>query len=300
MPVFRHASCGSEWIYVNLGDTYWLNHNHRKLWIANQIKSAQAIVLNASISGVIDMTTTNTPNDNNTRQNTACIENCWINTHPPFRKPYRKNTQINQQWHLQNCWKFHLIEPKLFGPILLSKRRILPIPWPHLSLSLLLKKKRPTQPWFTFFSRIDMKHPVAKRELKLQHWNVQARLRLKPYHPYHARRLVALAMWILFVVDIAHTTMPPAFLPFIERFPNEMSFANLFVLHWSFWAIKSDLLLNAIPQALPTVAEVYCNSPKTWQCHTRESGTKRKIRKSKQLPQMIQWHPRHFFHSLLL
>ena len=181
MPVFRHASCGSEWIYVNLGDTYWLNHNHRKLWIANQIKSAQAIVLNASISGVIDMTTTNTPNDNNTRQNTACIENCWINTHPPFRKPYRKNTQINQQWHLQLCWKFHLIEPKLFGPILLSKRRILPIPWPHLSLSLLLKKKRPTQPWFTFFSRIDMKHPVAKRELKLQHWNVQARLRLKPY-----------------------------------------------------------------------------------------------------------------------
>ena len=122
MPVFRHASCGSEWIYVNLGDTYWLNHNHRKLWIANQIKSAQAIVLNASISGVIDMTTTNTPNDNNTRQNTACIENCWINTHPPFRKPYRKNTQINQQWHLQLCWKFHLIEPKLFGPILLSKK----------------------------------------------------------------------------------------------------------------------------------------------------------------------------------
>ena len=151
MPVFRHASCGSEWIYVNLGDTYWLNHNHRKLWIANQIKSAQAIVLNASISGVIDMTTTNTPNDNNTRQNTACIENCSINTHPPFRKPYRKNTQINQQWHLQLCWKFHLIEPKLFGPILLSKRRILPIPWPHLSLSLLLKKKTPNPTVVHFF-----------------------------------------------------------------------------------------------------------------------------------------------------
>ena len=147
MPGFTHASCGSEWIYVNLGDTYWLNHNHRKLWIANQIKSAQAIVLNASIllysayphySDVMLL-----PNDNNTRQNTACIENCGINSRTSNSAgSFTSNVCFFRVDWTKVVWSHPFVKKANLTNSVTSS---ISIPPP--------KRKRPTQPWFTFQPR---------------------------------------------------------------------------------------------------------------------------------------------------